>query len=991
MTKILNYIHMKYLVYAFLSLLFLLIISETKAQHYPSLGNKQFSLGGSTVEAYPNVMKTNDGNFVLTGLTGSVDGDVEGQHGTGFSYDIWMIKMNGYSGDTIWISRAFGGSGGEIIHDVIESSDGNYVVSVGTPSNDGDIRNQHGSSDIWILKIDEFTGDTIWTSRALGGSAGEGLTHIYESNDGNYIVFGTTQSNNGDVRGQHGAGATYDLWAVKIDNVTGDTLWTSKALGGSANEVIFEIIDDNSGNYIVATHTYSINGDVRNQHGTGTTGDLWLVKIDGNTGDTIWTSEALGGSENEFIIDLIRSSDGHIVMVSETNSNDGDIRNKHIGAVASADVWVVKINHITGDTIWTSRALGGSGVEGGIEGRYHIKESNDGNYIIAGGTRSIDGDVRNQHGTGTTNDFWMFKLNATTGDTIWTSRAVGGSEHEILHDVLESSDGNFIIAGATRSGDGDVRGQHGVAPDLDFWLVKFNQATGDTMLTSNAIGGVNNEFLNKIEPLCDGGYVLTGNTTTLTANGDVSQNSASCTIGFCVSLWMVKVDNLFRVEWDKIWSDGKTLQGNYTYHTDDGGYLLVATSQATVATGEKTVSGHGLTDIWTSKIYWLEASFVADTLCEGTPISFTDSSDGLGTIPNNTGMTWEWDFGDTNTIQDISFQFNPQYTYPVAGNYQVRQIVQKECQRDTFYREVLVIDLNFNVDLGKDTNLCLGDSILLDAGSGFVSYEWSNGMTNSSVNIDTTGLYWVNVYDSIGCIDRDTVLITYNLLINFIDDTTLCIGDSILLDAGNSFMSYEWSNGMTTNSINVDTGGLYWVIVYDSNNCVDRDSILVVTDTTIYLGEDTTVCEGSTIILTTELSNGNYLWSTGENSASIYINTVGNYWVTILNHYCNKDDSMLIIVETCDLYIPNAFSPNSDGFQETFKIISENFDYMQILIRNKYGEKIFENKSVYPQLIEWDGKNNGNIVSSGVYTYQLDFVTKTGKEKHLRGNVTVIK
>ena len=119
----------------------------------------------------------------------------------------------------------------------------------------------------------------------------------------------------------------------------------------------------------------------------------------------------------------------------------------------------VKPNNSPKDTI--ARVLGGFLFDYG----YDVKQTSDGGYIVAGYTYSNDGDVSGNHGYF---DYWIVKIDGT-GNIQW-QKCLGGSGYDNAYDIEQTSDGGYIVAGATYSNDGDVSGNHG---SCDYWVVKL--------------------------------------------------------------------------------------------------------------------------------------------------------------------------------------------------------------------------------------------------------------------------------------------------------------------------------------------------------------------------------------------------------------------------------------------------------------------------------------------------------------------------------------
>ncbi|MBK9452620.1 MAG: gliding motility-associated C-terminal domain-containing protein [Bacteroidetes bacterium] len=135
------------------------------------------------------------------------------------------------------------------------------------------------------------------------------------------------------------------------------------------------------------------------------------------------------------------------------------------------------------------------------------------------------------------------------------------------------------------------------------------------------------------------------------------------------------------------------------------------------------------------------------------------------------------------------------------------------------------------VNLGADTALCTGSTLVLNAGNPGFSYVWSNGDTMQQSGFGTSGWISVLVFDTLGCgyIAQDSLLLTLQPLPapQLGADTTICTGDSLLLQAGNFSGGYLWSDGSNANSFWATQSGLYWVEVKDSLNCTGSDSLVL--------------------------------------------------------------------------------------------------------------------------------------------------------------------
>ena len=270
--------------------------------------------GGTNGDFAHTVIKSADGGYVIAGWTSSYNGDFSGNHG---SIDAWILKLN-KNGDKEWL-KVHGEAGSDLAFSVIPSSEGGYVMAGSTNSHDTTMA--YRFTDTWVVKLDK-NGDTIWQKK-LGGSGEDVANAVSAAADGSYVMAGSTISSDGDVSGHNGGD---DVWIVKLDD-NGNILW-QKTFGGSQVEVANAIASTSDGGFIVAGYTNSNDGDVSGNHGSGFNPvDAWIIKLDKN-GNKQW-QKCLGGSGHDYGASIIASADGGYLMAGYTLSNDGDVSGNH--------------------------------------------------------------------------------------------------------------------------------------------------------------------------------------------------------------------------------------------------------------------------------------------------------------------------------------------------------------------------------------------------------------------------------------------------------------------------------------------------------------------------------------------------------------------------------------------------------------------------------------------------------------------------------------
>lgn len=394
-------------------------------------------------------------------------------------------------------NKLYGGSGDESAR-WSKTMDGGFIVAVTTNSVDGDVRGNHGgASDAWIVRLNP-SGDTLWT-KALGGAGDDNATAIKENMDGSFVMTGYTNSEDGTITDKR-PGYGVDLWIVKMD-ANGRVLW-SKTFGGTNEDGGEAIASAPDGGCVIAGLTTSNDGDVSGSHGSS---DVWMIKVD--AGGRLQWAKAYGGSDWEEPRAIVATTDGYVVS-GLTFSGDGDVRGFHPPDYIGADFLVLKIG-ADGSKLW-ARAYGGSDDEVST----CITTVGD-DYVVAGYASSKNGDVAGLHGPTTLlDDMWVLRLNKD-GQIIW-ARTFGGTSLDAAVAITATPDGGVVLGGATFSTNGDVSGLH-AGGDADAWIVKLDGA-GNKQWTKT-LGGSGDEQADGIFVSGDG-FAILGITTSM--DGDVS-------------------------------------------------------------------------------------------------------------------------------------------------------------------------------------------------------------------------------------------------------------------------------------------------------------------------------------------------------------------------------------------------------------------------------------------------------------------------------------
>lgn len=407
--------------------------------------------------------------------------------------------------------------------------------------------------------------------KCLGGTADDKAFAIHASADGGYVAAGNSLSYNGDVTGNHGGG---DIWLVKVDDA-GALSWQN-TLGGSGQDECWDVMQNSDGDILIAGRTLSSNADVSNNHGLG---DMWVVKLD-PLGTIIWEN-ALGGPLHEGARSIQQTNDGGYIVGGWSASTIGpgsDVTFNH----GLNDVWVVKLDAL-GELEW-ERSLGGSQYDDAFD----VKQTADGGYIVAGLTKSNDGDASGHHGD---YDFWVVKLDAT-GTLVWQN-TLGGTGAEIAESIIQASDGGYMVVGTTTSNDGDVSGNHG---QEDYWVVQLD-ALGE-LVWQKTLGGSGRElYCTTVQETSPGVFVVSGASNS--NDGDVISGSGT------TDVWLVQISGSGSIVWETSFGGSSGDVCNDAQMTDDGGLILAGQTYS----NDGDVSGnHGAYDYWVLKLDGLSTS-----------------------------------------------------------------------------------------------------------------------------------------------------------------------------------------------------------------------------------------------------------------------------------------------------------------------------------------------------------------------------------------------
>ncbi|QRR01394.1 T9SS type A sorting domain-containing protein [Dyadobacter sandarakinus] len=383
----------------------------------------------------------------------------------------------------------------------VPSKDGGYLLAAQSGANAGFDKTEDGRGgvDYWVIKIDK-NGNKQW-DKTFGGSADDFLTVAAPTSDGGYILGGGSQSGMGGDKSEPVKTGAFspaqDNWIVKIDSL-GNKEW-DRTIGNDDYDRIAGIHEAVGGGYLLVCATSGTpNGDKTDDPINENVQEGWIVKLS-SKGVKLWDKVVGTGGLFSPITSQILSDGGLLISSDHNYESNGDRFNMMRVDSAGNKMWY---RHLRGED--QSRLL-------------DIKQSRDGGFLLAGYTSGrASGD---QSEDASIFDYWIIKTDSAA-NKIW-DRVLGSLVYEeedltygddFLYSLTETADGGVVAVGISDSVDpGKDKTEPGFGGDGDMWIVKLD-SNGATQW-DKTIGGAGYDVALSILPASDGGYIVTGNSS----------------------------------------------------------------------------------------------------------------------------------------------------------------------------------------------------------------------------------------------------------------------------------------------------------------------------------------------------------------------------------------------------------------------------------------------------------------------------------------------
>lgn len=752
------------------------------------------------------------------------------------------------------------------VNSLLETPNGGCVMG----GIEGTAPNRRG----FMLRLDPC-GELEWMKTYLLGQESE-INHAILTIDGGYIMTGRTLD---PLTG-------WDLAVIKTDGL-GSLQWT-RTFRGAGDETGFSVVDANLDGFVVSGLTKS--------YGAGAS-DILLIKLN-LQGQIDWQRQ-FGGPQNESGVVVDIHPNDQIFVAGATNS---------FLAGGPYDGFLLNVSLANGQLNWYKQY--DLGAEEAFRG---MEFAPNGDVFLSGYTN---------FGNATTDfDFFLLRTNAQ-GSAIWAKTYDGGTDERGYQLALMPGGGTVVggyafgVAGGNwdllalrTDGQGNflwAKGFGGPQPNAQK-LESMHYSIGPTLnggiwmgSTLTPPNGIDRPYLVFTAPDGSTGGNCPDYTVPMTVSS-VSFYSFQPAIevkafGYTTPA-SLSVSSQNPVFFDPCQDLSFQLGPDTTICASDSLLLQLDPIPGATFLWQDGSTGSSLTAS-AAQIYWVEITvdgcprrdslrlshfpiptffpWTDSVICEGDSIPLQ--------VP--TGLSqWSWQDGSAG-LQMIVRQ---------SGLYTLTGFDGQCWTRDSVVVNVIPFPA---LKLGVDTSICLGDELWLDASLSNATYQWQDGSTTPFFQVSDSGLYVVERRLGI-CQDRDSIRVRLRISPqpDLGPDTTLCLGDSLLLTVSGAGTRYLWQDGTTLPSLWTQAGGLYWVEVFDGF-CYGRDSLSLFSlySEAVSLGPDTTICSGSPLILDPGFPGTQRIWQGNLFQASLQVDSTGWYWVRVVAPLCEDIDSIFVTV-----------------------------------------------------------------------------------------------
>ncbi|MBL7962223.1 MAG: gliding motility-associated C-terminal domain-containing protein [Flavobacteriales bacterium] len=812
-----------------------------------------------------------------------------------------------------------------------------------------------GGTDVSLSKYNPDGSSLVWASY-LGGSSGENPHSMIATIDQRLVVFGSTNS------------ANFPITASAYDATLGGT-----------TDMFVTVVESDGGSLVGSTFMGGLGTDGTNA-------------INLNYGDNF---------RGEVVLDAA----GNICISGATASNDFPVTaGAYQTTLAGGQDAVVFSLDITCTSLLWSTYLGGAQNDMG----FGLRVAGDGSVVVCGGTMSsgfpsTPGVYMDTY-QGGTHDVFVARL-SNSGTLLTASTFFGGNQSDCAFFIDLDQSGDIYIYGQSNTGIAiQPAGTYGMA-DGRLFIARFdpdlvNLEVSTTLGPSGTTALAPVAFLVDV---CDHVYICGYNS----ASGMPLTPDALFTNG---SFYLAAFDTdltglLFGTYYGGSHVDGGTSRfdknGVIYQGVCSGMGSMVATPWA-YATNQWVGWDVGVFKI-DFQVSGTVANISTSALSACLPATFD-----MNAIGN--ALTWTWDLGDGSPLVTGP---SVTYSYIQSGTYVVTLIGTDSAScniADTVTIQITVSDpANLQPGfLSAPAGTCDGYFLdLTNTSTGGTQYFWDLGdgstsqQASPSHTYNAPGSYTVTL-TIVDPVCQDTASTAQQIVIpvptmpyDLPSPQVLCADSYLVLDAGTGYDSYAWSTGPTSQTLTVMSTGNYTVTVTDGL-CTASASVEVVPAPTYPPMPDGISCPGVPVTLAPTFNVQSILWNTGSTDAQLSVDESGTYWFDAIDSYgCAFSDTAIVLTPADvggDPFVPNVFTPNGDGKNDTFRVPGLGLNAFSMMVFNRWGMKLYETTDPNRG---WNGKMNNmsDLAPDGTYYYIISYrdPCKENVEETFKGVVTLLR
>jgi gliding motility-associated-like protein len=925
------------------------------------------SLGGTDFDVGYSITPVANNGYVLTGMVYSNNGDVSGNHSN--VRDAWIVKLTN-AGAMEW-QKCIGGELDEIPRSIIAIADGEFVLTGYTNSITGDVSDnlENGGYQTWTVKlgacepvtlvthpVDQFTvlGRSATFKVSVKGSAP--FSYQWYRN-GTLIPNATGPSYTVPVRSLSQSGDEYYCIVINCSNAGSVT--TSKAVLNVTvpptceEEYFFKTyanVDSSAGitdMVLTSDNELILVGGISNSS-IYDGYDAFIFRADKN-GNKRWEL-TLSGPAQQYIYKIIKTNDHNYLALGQ---DDGRF-------------FLLKLDG-DGNTIWRQKLYATMPANNPVA--HYIKEAADGSFYMAAFYSEIPfagmlftkcdnmgnlvysnhfqvPDVRYRWGMNdlvikdgytyiagyhtyertTSDQGFLSKIENSSGNLLWTKTYNYNNSTNSFLKIFDYSPSQLCILGE-RSINGDDMNSlfmcdtSGAVQHVSYFqfgsyrqfgnasldpsgnILYANYHTNDATRFDLAICLVNPytgiqwaKRYPDILPLPRVSKIL------MDANNDI----------YCAGQIHPRRQHLFLGKFNHLGENGCTAEdlpvqfGTATSSFDDYKLKQVAKSFNTVAAPApvftNVINLEGTMCTVKNNCNVLKTEVIGrDTICMvGDTVSVRITKN----VDCYTSPLFTY---DKNSVSFLRYRAGiALFTVKTPGSIAiVTQLNACDTLTDTV--SVFVSGSSTTLNLGNDTSLCSGEAIVLHPGAFFNSYQWQDGSTDSLYQVAKQGKYYVVATDACGNRFSDTIVVSLSpeIPVSAGPDRWKCNNDTLQLKAADGFVNYSWSNTVDAITVsgqyivvNPSSDVTYFIKAQKQDGCFAFDTLAVNVkySSPIFLGNDTSFCQGDSLSLHAGAGFVSYKWNTGSVSPQIHVHVAGSYILSATNaEGCSSVDSIKII------------------------------------------------------------------------------------------------